>query len=114
MNHRRGAVLFEFIRIGAYVKVIAVDERTGTEVSMVGDPSRSSDYLKEGRPAKTRTRYGPQRTEAKRFGLRGNGLFLLRDTDDIRLEQRVDFIIAVADFPENFTGVCSPNRGGKR
>ena len=46
MNHRRGAVLFEFIRIGAYVKVIAVDERTGTEVSMVGDPSRSSDYLK--------------------------------------------------------------------
>ena len=45
MNHRRGAVLFEFIRIGAYVKVIAVDERTGTEVSMVGDPSRS-DYLK--------------------------------------------------------------------
>ena len=46
MSHRRGAVLFEFIRIGAYVKVIAVDERTGTEVSMVGDPSRSSDYLK--------------------------------------------------------------------
>ena len=46
MNHRRGAVLFEFIRIGAYVKVIAVDERTGTEVAMVGDPSRSSDYLK--------------------------------------------------------------------
>lgn len=43
---RRGAVLFEFIRIGAYVKVIAVDERSGTEVSMVGDPSRSSDYLK--------------------------------------------------------------------
>jgi len=46
MSHRRGAVLFEFIRIGAYVKVIAVDERTGLEVSMVGDPSRSSDYLK--------------------------------------------------------------------
>ena len=46
MSDRRGAVLFEFIRIGAYVKVIAVDERTGTEVSMVGDPSRSSNYLK--------------------------------------------------------------------
>jgi hypothetical protein len=43
---RRGAVLFEFIRIGAYVKVIAIDERSGTEVSLVGDPSRSSDYLK--------------------------------------------------------------------
>ena len=47
MSRQRGAVLFEFIRIGAYVKVIAVDERTGTEVSMVGDPSRSSDYLKK-------------------------------------------------------------------
>tara|TARA_Y100001960_G_C14138220_1_gene570189 strand:+ start:77 stop:283 length:207 start_codon:yes stop_codon:yes gene_type:complete len=47
MSYRRGAVLFEFIRIGAYVKVIAVDERTGTEVSMVGDPSRSSEYLKK-------------------------------------------------------------------
>lgn len=45
-GRRRGAVLFEFIRIGAYVKVIAIDERSGTEVSMVGDPSRSSDYLK--------------------------------------------------------------------
>ena len=40
-----GAVLFEFIRVGAYVKVIAVDERTGIEVSIVGDPTRSSDYL---------------------------------------------------------------------
>jgi len=47
MSRLRGAVLFEFIRIGAYVKVIAVDERTGTEVSMVGDPSHSSDYLKK-------------------------------------------------------------------
>ena len=37
--------MFEFIRVGAYVKVIAVDERTGIEVSIVGDPTRSSDYL---------------------------------------------------------------------
>lgn len=43
---RQGAILFEFIRIGAYVKVCAVDERTGTEVSIVGDPTRSPDYLK--------------------------------------------------------------------
>ena len=46
MSQGRGrAVLFEFIRVGAYVKVIAVDERTGVEVSIVGDPTRSSDYL---------------------------------------------------------------------
>jgi len=42
---RGRAVLFEFIRVGAYVKVIAVDERTGIEVSIVGDPTRSRDYL---------------------------------------------------------------------
>jgi hypothetical protein len=45
-GQRRGAVLFEFIRIGAYVKVIAIDESSGTEVSLVGDPARSKDYLK--------------------------------------------------------------------
>ena len=39
-------VLFEFIHIGAYVKVTAVDETTGIEVSIVGDPVRSEDYLK--------------------------------------------------------------------
>jgi hypothetical protein len=43
---RKRVFLFEFIRVGAYVKVCAVDERTGIEVSMVGDPTRSSDYLK--------------------------------------------------------------------
>ena len=46
MSGSRRAILFEFIRIGAYVKVIAVDERTGTEISIVGDPMRSADYLK--------------------------------------------------------------------
>ena len=43
---RGGAVLFEFIHIGAYVKVTAVDERTGVEVSIVGDRTRSERYLK--------------------------------------------------------------------
>ena len=40
------AVLFEFIHIGAYVKVTAGDERTGVEVSIVGDRTRSERYLK--------------------------------------------------------------------
>lgn len=34
---RPGSVIFEFIPRGAYVKVCAVDEATGTEVSIVGD-----------------------------------------------------------------------------
>ncbi|MEQ8745632.1 serine hydroxymethyltransferase [Pyruvatibacter sp.] len=33
----RGGVIFEFWPRGAYVKVSAVDEATGTEVSIVGD-----------------------------------------------------------------------------
>ena len=33
-------MIFEFISIGAYVKVSAIDTRTGTEVSIVGDPRR--------------------------------------------------------------------------
>ena len=39
-------VIFEFIAIGAYVKVSAVDTRTGTEVSIVGDPRRGEAALR--------------------------------------------------------------------
>jgi hypothetical protein len=39
-------VIFEFIKIGSYVKVSAVDTRTGTEVSIVGDPMRGEQALR--------------------------------------------------------------------
>ncbi len=39
-------VIFEFISIGSYVKVSAIDTRTGTEVSIVGDPSRGQAILR--------------------------------------------------------------------
>ena len=39
-------VIFEFIAIGSYVKVSAVDTRTGTEVSIVGDPRRGEAALR--------------------------------------------------------------------
>ena len=45
MAERRG-VTFEFVRVGAAVKVSAVDEATGTEVSIVGDPSVGEAALK--------------------------------------------------------------------
>ena len=45
MAERRG-VIFEFVRVGAAVKVSAVDEATGTEVSIVGDPSVGEAALK--------------------------------------------------------------------
>ncbi len=39
-------VIFEFISIGSYVKVSAIDTRTGTEVSIVGDPRRGEVALR--------------------------------------------------------------------
>ena len=66
--------------------------------------------FKENRHAKTRTRHGPQRGEVEGVILIGKGLFFVCDTDNICLEQRIDFVIAVADFPQNFTGVLPQSR----
>ena len=38
--------IFEFIRIGATVKVTAVDPATGTEAIIVGDPAAGEETLK--------------------------------------------------------------------
>ncbi len=40
-----GEVLLEYRRVGAYVKVSAIDPVTQTEVSIVGDPARSEAEL---------------------------------------------------------------------
>ena len=42
---RLDEVIFEFRRVGAYVKVSAVDPRSLTEVSIVGDPSAGQELL---------------------------------------------------------------------
>ncbi|MBP6819766.1 hypothetical protein V6B08_18910 [Ferrovibrio sp. MS7] len=39
-------VIVEFIRVGSMLKVVAVDTVTGLEVSMVGDPRRSTEEMK--------------------------------------------------------------------
>jgi hypothetical protein len=39
-------VIFEFVRVGAAVKVCAVDAETGIEASIVGDPAASEAELK--------------------------------------------------------------------
>lgn len=39
-------VIFEFRRIGAAVKVSAVDVASGVEVSIVGDPAAGEDALR--------------------------------------------------------------------
>lgn len=38
-------IIFEFLPLGAYIKVSAVDEATGTEVSIVGDARASQAEL---------------------------------------------------------------------
>ena len=40
-------VIIEMIGMGRYVKVSAVDVRTGTEVSIVGDPRRGEAALRQ-------------------------------------------------------------------
>lgn len=47
--------IVEFIRVGSMLKVVAVDTVTGLEVSMIGDPRRSSQEL--GRLAVQKLRY---------------------------------------------------------
>ena len=43
---RPRSVIYEFQRQGAYVKVSAVDEATGREVSVVGDPMAGEETLR--------------------------------------------------------------------
>ena len=38
--------IFEFVRVGAAVKVTAVDPATGTEVTIVGDPAAGETALR--------------------------------------------------------------------
>jgi hypothetical protein len=39
-------VIFEFLRIGAALKVTAVDVASGSEASMVGDPNAGQETLR--------------------------------------------------------------------
>jgi len=43
---RDDRVIFEFVSVGAYVKVSAIDPATGTEVSIVGDPASGETVLR--------------------------------------------------------------------
>ena len=40
-------IIIEFVRVGSYVKVSAVDPVTLVEVSIVGDPATSETTLKQ-------------------------------------------------------------------
>lgn len=55
-------VIFEFLRIGAALKVTAVDVASGTEASMVGDPNAGQETLR--RLAKQKLDYVMSRKRA--------------------------------------------------
>lgn len=46
MAREEDEYIIEFVTIGRYVKVSAIDMRTGTEVSIVGDPMRGEAALR--------------------------------------------------------------------
>ena len=39
-------VLFEFAKVGKYLRINAIDPKTGTEVTMMGDPKQGQELLK--------------------------------------------------------------------
>ncbi len=55
-------VIFEFLRIGAALKVTAVDVASGTEASLVGDPNAGQETLR--RLAKQKLNYVMSRKRA--------------------------------------------------
>lgn len=40
-------VIVEFITIGRHIRVTAIDEYTGIEATIVGDPNMPTEYLKQ-------------------------------------------------------------------
>lgn len=58
-----GDILFEFHRIGSYLKVVAIDADTATEISVVGPATGSRELLK--RTAIAKLRYVLQRDADK-------------------------------------------------
>jgi len=47
-------VIFEMVVIGRYVKVTAVDTRSGTQATIVGDPRRGEQALRNAAARKLR------------------------------------------------------------
>jgi hypothetical protein len=54
MHPDEHGVIVEMISVGRYVKVTAVDTRTGIEATIVGDPRRGERALREAAVRKLR------------------------------------------------------------
>lgn len=47
MKRGEHGIIIEYVPVGRYVKVSAVDTRSGLEVSIVGDPRRGEQALRD-------------------------------------------------------------------
>jgi len=54
MTERRGEVIFEFVRVGEFLKVSAIDPVTNIEVSITASPRMDRAVLKEAAVRKLR------------------------------------------------------------
>lgn len=59
-----GNIIIEFVRIGSYIKVSAIDPATGTETSIIGDPAYGEAMLR--RTALRKLRYVLRKQEAEK------------------------------------------------
>jgi len=64
MRSDEHGVIIEMITVGRYVKVTAVDTRSGTEATIVGDPRRGERALRDA--AVRRLRYVMAKKEGGR------------------------------------------------
>lgn len=63
---RRGGIIIEFVNVGSTLKVCAVCERTGREVSIVGDPNAPRSQLERIAAQKLRYVMEKERAEAEK------------------------------------------------
>ncbi|MEM1139359.1 MAG: serine hydroxymethyltransferase [Pseudomonadota bacterium] len=73
-----GEVLFEFTPVGDYVKVVAVDPASGTEVAMVGAASATQGELERAALKKLEYRLGlrPRKSAQKPSEPVGRGILI--------------------------------------
>ncbi len=63
-RHLSGQVLFEFIPLGAQVRVAAIDEETGTEVIVLAPASATPYQMRQLALARLRKKLGVRRAES--------------------------------------------------
>jgi hypothetical protein len=70
-----GGIIFEFISMGRFVKVSAIDTASGVEVSIVGDPAAGEVALRQLAARKLQMVMRKQAGKQQTGGSQGGGFF---------------------------------------